>query len=186
MLCIVVHCCHALQCASSVAFIQQHACTVITHHYIHCHTYSYITVTHCHIKNYTPSTYTLGSPSPSTPPCLSQHAQYAGVIRDPSGPREDSGYSSAVNPGLLVTQRLYNYCQKYHSKTKVMAAGLRNKQGGLCVWWRGGGEGRRVWCVWALCMCMYIVYVRRGLTTTITSMYPPTQMRLHWVVLITW
>ena len=49
------------------------------------------------------------------------------------GPREDSGFSSDVNPGLQLVERIYNYCAKYHSKTKVMVSGIRQKQGRLVL-----------------------------------------------------
>lgn len=45
------------------------------------------------------------------------------------GPREDSGFSSAVDPGLQLASQLYTYCKKFHPKTQVMASGLRSKSG---------------------------------------------------------
>ena len=45
------------------------------------------------------------------------------------GPREDSGFLSDVNPGVRMAARMYNYCQKYHPKTKVMVSGLRKAEG---------------------------------------------------------
>ena len=46
------------------------------------------------------------------------------------GPREDSGFSSDVNPGIQLVERIYNYCAKLHPKTKVMVSGIRRKEGG--------------------------------------------------------
>lgn len=96
-----------------------------------------------------------------------------GVIRDPAGPREDSGFSSAVNPGLLVTQRLYNYCQRYHPKTRVMAAGLRNKQGTCTPPKLCSSPLNRLCCTDALALagCDYLVVspkVLLSLSTTAT------------------
>ena len=34
-----------------------------------------------------------------------------------------------VNPGVRMAARIYNYCAKYHSKTKVMVSGIRKAQG---------------------------------------------------------
>lgn len=50
------------------------------------------------------------------------------------GPREDSGFSSAVDPGVRLASQLYTYCKKYHPKTQIMASGLRTKDGehGCC------------------------------------------------------
>ena len=41
------------------------------------------------------------------------------MIRDPFGPREDSGFSSSVNLGQKLAAELYLYCKKFHPKTKV-------------------------------------------------------------------
>lgn len=49
---------------------------------------------------------------------------------DMQGPREDSGFLSEVNPGVRMAARMYNYCQKYHPKTKVMVSGIRSTKGG--------------------------------------------------------
>ncbi|KAK9916495.1 hypothetical protein WJX75_003327 [Coccomyxa subellipsoidea] len=59
--------------------------------------------------------------------------KYPGVIRDPKGPREDSGFLSDVNPGVRMAARMYNYCQKYHPKTKVMVSGLRKAKDALAL-----------------------------------------------------
>mmetsp|Transcript_25893 Transcript_25893/g.56419 ORF Transcript_25893/g.56419 Transcript_25893/m.56419 type:complete len:389 (-) Transcript_25893:900-2066(-) len=56
-----------------------------------------------------------------------------GVIRDPKGPRQDAGYVSPVDPGVLLVIQLYNYVHKYHSKTKVMASGIRTKEDALAL-----------------------------------------------------
>lgn len=58
---------------------------------------------------------------------------HPGVIRDPKGPREDSGYSSRTDPGHAFVKRIYNYCKKYHPKTLVMASGIRTKEDALAV-----------------------------------------------------
>ncbi|CAL8466910.1 g6446 [Coccomyxa elongata] len=59
--------------------------------------------------------------------------KYPGVIRDPKGPREDSGFLSKVNPGVRMAARMYNYCQKYHPKTKVMVSGIRSTKDALAL-----------------------------------------------------
>ena len=46
------------------------------------------------------------------------------------GPRQDGGsLFDSDNPGVALVERMYNYCGKYHAKTKVMVAGLRRKEG---------------------------------------------------------
>lgn len=45
------------------------------------------------------------------------------------GPREDSGFSSGVDPGVRLASQLYTYIKKFHPKTQVMASGLRTKDG---------------------------------------------------------
>ncbi|KAL4856616.1 putative transaldolase [Chlorella vulgaris] len=66
--------------------------------------------------------------------------RHPGMIRDPNAPREMSamakaGYGdSEINPGLLLVEKVYNYCQKHHGgRTKVMASGLRNKAEALAL-----------------------------------------------------
>ena len=46
------------------------------------------------------------------------------------GPRQDGGsLFDNDNPGVSLVERMYNYCGKYHPKTRVMVAGLRRKEG---------------------------------------------------------
>ena len=45
------------------------------------------------------------------------------------GPREDTGFTSRVDPGISLAMQLYQYAKKYHPKTMVMASGLRTKDG---------------------------------------------------------
>jgi len=45
------------------------------------------------------------------------------------GPREDSGFLSAVNPGVRMAERIYNFCKKFHPKTNVMVSGVRKPAG---------------------------------------------------------
>lgn len=47
------------------------------------------------------------------------------------GPREDTGFMSAVNPGVRMAERIYNFCKKYHPKTNVMVSGIRKPAGKL-------------------------------------------------------
>lgn len=61
------------------------------------------------------------------------YARHPGVIRDPRGPREDSGFKSGTNPGATLVAELYNMCRKQYPKTRVMASGLRNKQDALSL-----------------------------------------------------
>ena len=49
------------------------------------------------------------------------------------GPREDTGFMSAVNPGVRMAERIYNFCKKYHPKTNVMVSGIRKPAGKLPV-----------------------------------------------------
>jgi hypothetical protein len=70
------------------------------------------------------------------------YAKHPGVIRDPHGPREDSGFASRVDPGLQLVGRLYSYVKAHHPKTQVMASGIRTAAG-EAVW--GVGAGDRGW-----------------------------------------
>ncbi|KAK9792691.1 hypothetical protein WJX73_002290 [Symbiochloris irregularis] len=57
-----------------------------------------------------------------------------GAIRDPTGPRQDSGsLGLGDNPGLKLVERIYNYCHKHHPRTKVMVSGIRRKQDALAL-----------------------------------------------------
>lgn len=56
-----------------------------------------------------------------------------GIIRDPHGPREDSGFHSGIDTGIRLASQMYTYCKKYHPKTQVMASGLRTKQDALAL-----------------------------------------------------
>ncbi len=56
--------------------------------------------------------------------------RHPGVIRDPKGPREDTGFTSRIDPGIGLVTELYTYIKKYHPKTAVMASGIRTKEGG--------------------------------------------------------
>lgn len=58
---------------------------------------------------------------------------HPGVIRDPHGPREDSGFASRVDPGVQLARRLYGYVKARHPKTQVMASGLRTKGDALAL-----------------------------------------------------
>ncbi|GIL89815.1 hypothetical protein Vretimale_16497 [Volvox reticuliferus] len=51
-----------------------------------------------------------------------------GVIRNPHGPREDSGTPSSYDPGLELVKELYCYGRRFHPKTKIMASSLRNRK----------------------------------------------------------
>lgn len=59
--------------------------------------------------------------------------KHPGIIRDPHGPREDSGFSSAIDPGQRLASQVYTYCKKFHPKTQVMASGLRTKEDALAL-----------------------------------------------------
>lgn len=45
------------------------------------------------------------------------------------GPREDSGARSSVDPGVRLVKQLYSYAKAYHPKTKIMASGIRTRDG---------------------------------------------------------
>ncbi|WIA08686.1 hypothetical protein OEZ85_008111 [Tetradesmus obliquus] len=59
--------------------------------------------------------------------------KHPGVIRDPHGPREDSGASSGVDTGVRLASQLYGYIKKYHPKTQLMASGLRTADDALAL-----------------------------------------------------
>lgn len=47
----------------------------------------------------------------------------------PQGPREDSGARSTVDPGVRLVKQLYSYAKAYHPKTRIMASGIRTRDG---------------------------------------------------------
>lgn len=59
--------------------------------------------------------------------------KHPGVIRDPKGPREDSGFSSRVDPGVSLVQSLFTYVKKFHPSCRIMASGLRTKDDALAL-----------------------------------------------------
>lgn len=54
-------------------------------------------------------------------------------IRDPKGPREDTGYRSAVNPGVELSKRIWAYCRTRHPGTRVMVSGVRSRDDALAL-----------------------------------------------------
>lgn len=60
-------------------------------------------------------------------------AKHPGVIRDPKGPREDSGFGSSTDPGLELVRALYAYGRKYHPSTRIMASGIRTREDALAL-----------------------------------------------------
>lgn len=62
------------------------------------------------------------------------YRKHPGYIKNQKGPRSDGGsLFDDDNPGVQLAERIYNYCRKYHPKTKVMVAGLRNKADALAL-----------------------------------------------------
>eukprot|EP00963_Diacronema_lutheri_P011354 scaffold1372_cov351-Pavlova_lutheri.AAC.11 len=59
------------------------------------------------------------------------YRQHPGAIRDPNGPREDSGFESEYDPGLALVKKAYNYTRCFHPKTRIMASGIRKKSDAL-------------------------------------------------------
>jgi transaldolase len=55
------------------------------------------------------------------------------AIRDPRGPREDSGYASSVHPGIELSKRIWAYCKTRHPGTKVMVSGVRSREDALAL-----------------------------------------------------
>ena len=55
------------------------------------------------------------------------------AIRDPRGPREDSGYASSINPGIELTKRIWAYCRTRHPSTLVMVSGVRTRDDALAL-----------------------------------------------------
>ncbi|GMH35833.1 hypothetical protein BSKO_03701 [Bryopsis sp. KO-2023] len=58
---------------------------------------------------------------------------HPGVIRDPKGPREDSGCASGVHPGQQLAASVYAYCKAHHPNTLVMVSGVRTKEDAISV-----------------------------------------------------
>jgi transaldolase len=54
-------------------------------------------------------------------------------IRDPKGPREDTGYRSAVNPGVELSKRIWAYCRIRHPASLVMVSGIRTREDALAL-----------------------------------------------------
>eukprot|EP00877_Chromochloris_zofingiensis_P014943 jgi/Chrzof1/9702/Cz04g12210.t1 len=59
--------------------------------------------------------------------------KHPGVIRDRFGPREDTGFTSSVDPGILLAKQLYDYVKTYHPESQIMASGLRTKEDALAL-----------------------------------------------------
>lgn len=57
------------------------------------------------------------------------YTKHPGAIRNPKGPREDSGATSSENPGIRLAERIYAYVKQFHPKTRVMISGIRRKEG---------------------------------------------------------
>eukprot|EP01023_Acetabularia_acetabulum_P021063 TRINITY_DN2101_c0_g1_i2.p1 TRINITY_DN2101_c0_g1~~TRINITY_DN2101_c0_g1_i2.p1 ORF type:complete len:412 (-),score=67.12 TRINITY_DN2101_c0_g1_i2:112-1266(-) len=55
------------------------------------------------------------------------YQKYPGIIKNPKGPREDSGGSSSLDPALFLLQQIFYYLRKFYPDTKVMVSGLRSK-----------------------------------------------------------
>jgi len=54
-------------------------------------------------------------------------------IRDPSGPRQDAGLVSDVDPGVKLMIKVYNYVKKFHPDVQLMASGVRSKTQALAL-----------------------------------------------------
>jgi len=62
------------------------------------------------------------------------YKKHPGYIKNQRGPRSDGGsLFDNDNPGVQLAERIYNYCAKYHPKTKVMVAGFRSKADALAL-----------------------------------------------------
>eukprot|EP00884_Botryococcus_braunii_P009450 jgi/Botrbrau1/18506/Bobra.0072s0084.2 len=61
------------------------------------------------------------------------YVKHPGVIRNPKGPREDSGATSTENPGIKLAERIYSYVKQLHPKTRVMISGIRKKEDALAL-----------------------------------------------------
>lgn len=55
------------------------------------------------------------------------------VIRDPHGPREDSGYKSPTDPGLALVKEVFYFLKRYHPKTKLIVSGIASRADALAV-----------------------------------------------------
>lgn len=70
---------------------------------------------------------------------LDWYERHPGVIRDRHAPREmhamaTAGYGAKeANPGIMLIEKIWSYCQLKHPNTKVMAAGLRSKDDALAL-----------------------------------------------------
>uniref|UniRef100_A0A7R9VML0 Transaldolase n=3 Tax=Chlamydomonas euryale TaxID=1486919 RepID=A0A7R9VML0_9CHLO len=60
------------------------------------------------------------------------YAKFPNAIRDPNGPRQDAGYLTSQDPGIVLAQQIFMYVKKYHrSECRVMASGIRTKADAL-------------------------------------------------------
>ena len=70
---------------------------------------------------------------------------HPGFIRDPKGPREDSGFAAEVNPGVLLVERLYNYAKQLHPKTRIMVRPSKDEFKFAGRWCKSFGFAAGVW-----------------------------------------
>lgn len=61
------------------------------------------------------------------------YGSHPGAIRNPHGPREDSGALSSYDPGLELAKGLYCYARRFHRHSKVMASGIRTRADALAL-----------------------------------------------------
>eukprot|EP01025_Chloroclados_australasicus_P008794 TRINITY_DN1323_c0_g1_i1.p1 TRINITY_DN1323_c0_g1~~TRINITY_DN1323_c0_g1_i1.p1 ORF type:complete len:430 (-),score=38.34 TRINITY_DN1323_c0_g1_i1:327-1502(-) len=59
------------------------------------------------------------------------YQKYPGIIRNPKGPREDSGCSSSSDPALNFVSDVFYQLRKFYPHTKLMVTGFRNKKDAL-------------------------------------------------------
>lgn len=65
--------------------------------------------------------------------------KHPGMIRSPMESKEASAIAAAgygagrADPGVLLVEKVWAYCQRHHPKTRVMASGLRTKAEALAL-----------------------------------------------------
>jgi len=61
------------------------------------------------------------------------YKKHPGFIRDPTGPREDSGLVSDVDPGVCLMAKIYDHVKAANPASQVMATGIRTKKQALAL-----------------------------------------------------
>lgn len=62
-----------------------------------------------------------------------EYQKMPGLIKDPTGPREDSGFGSGVDPAIKLVQSIYAMLKQTDSSTKLLVTGVRSAKDALSL-----------------------------------------------------